>query len=129
MSASGINIVPLGYHLLIELEKIETEIQDGALAGFKTASAYEEGRAQSGHDVGTVIAVGPTAHKGYAGCEGATSEERAAKWGYGIGDTIVFKSYIGQPLPGKRDEGKHLRSLSHFITIVDKDAIAKIEGE
>ncbi len=124
-----LNIKPLGYHLLVEFEKIETEIQNGVLKGFKHASGEEAMRAQTGHDVGIVRAIGPTAHLGYAGCDGDSPEERAAKWGYGLGDTIIFKSYVGNPLPGKRDEGKHLRTPTSFITIVDKDAIAKIEEE
>ncbi len=129
MGNSRMKIKPLGYNLLIEFEKIETEIQDGALAGFQTASSEEGMRAQTGHDVGIVRAIGPTAHLGYAGCDGDSPEGRAAKWGYGLGDTIIFKSYAGNPLPGKRDEGKHLRIPTSFITIVDKDAIAKIEEE
>jgi len=118
-------IKPVGFLVLIEIEEISTETESGII----TSSGTEATRAQGGHDVGTVVDIGPTVFHGYAGCPGETADERCEQWGFGVGDKVIFKSYVGDQLPGSIDEGKHLRQPSRYISIVDKHIIAKIEEE
>ena len=91
-------IKPTGFHVLVEMEEVEQAITGGALDGFVTASNDEHDREQGGHDIGRVLAIGPTAHMGYEGCDAVTAVGRALQWGYGIGDRVQFDRYQGKLL-------------------------------
>jgi len=106
---------PTGYHVLVKMGEVEEEVKDGALAGFKLRSDAEQGREEGGYYVGTVIAIGPTAHMGYEGCDAETPEERAALWGYKLGDQVYIGRYAGD------DHLKEIQGLENHRIIVDKD--------
>ena len=44
--------------VLIEMDVVEKEVKEGALAGFQLASNTEHEREQTGHDVGKIVAFG-----------------------------------------------------------------------
>ncbi len=107
-------IKPTGFHVLIEMEAVEKTTAGGIII----ATHSEHAREQGGHDVGTVLALGPTVHMGYEGCDGATSEERAAQWGYKIGDKVQFDRYQGKLLD--------IEGYENHRVIVDVNIIAAI---
>lgn len=85
-------INPTGYNVLLKMEDVEQVTKSGIVI----ATATENQREQAGHDVGTVVSVGPLAWAGYQGCDGETSEERAAQWGVKVGDKVEFNRYEGK---------------------------------
>jgi len=111
---------PTGYYVLVKVRTVEKEITEGDLAGFQLYSNDEHNREQKGHDLGEVIAIGPLAHMGFDGCQGSNAEERAAEWGYKIGDTVEFARYEGKLL-------EHPDYPNHRI-IPDDKIIAVVEA-
>jgi len=87
---------PTGYYVLVKMEEVKNEVEDGALAGFQLASKDQHTREQSGHDVGVLISLGPTAYCGYQGVEGETAEQRAECWGVTVGNKVEFNRYDGK---------------------------------
>ena len=85
---------PNGYNVLLKIEEVEEVSEGGIIMG----TVSENKREQSGHDIGTLVAIGPTAFMAYEGCEGDSPEERAAKWGVKIGDTVQIERYQGKLL-------------------------------
>ena len=79
--------VPLGHYMLLRLEDYDNVSEGGIILGSKT----QEKREQAGVEVGTVMAIGPTAYTGFSGFEG--NEE----WGVEVGDIVEFKRYEGKP--------------------------------
>ncbi len=108
-------IKPTGFNVLVKMGAVEQEVQSGALAGFKLRSDEEQDREEGGYYAGTVVAIGPTAHLGYEGCEGETAEERAKEWGYKVGDQVYFGRYAGD------DHLSEIPGLENHRLIVDKD--------
>lgn len=88
------DFVPNGYNVLLKIEEVD-EISDG---GIILGTAAENKREQGGHDIGKIVAFGPTSFLAYEGCEGDTVEERAAGWGVHIGDTVQIERYQGKLL-------------------------------
>ncbi len=88
------DFIPYGYNILVKVN----EVEETTASGIVIATATEHKREQGGHDVGVVVAIGPTAFMAYEGCEGDTPEERAAKWGVVIGETIQMERYQGKAL-------------------------------
>ena len=91
-------IKPTGFHVVVEMDEVKQSITGGALDGFVTASTEQHNREQGGHDIGRVLAIGPTAHMGYEGCDADTPEGRAGQWGYKVGDRVLFDRYQGKLL-------------------------------
>jgi len=100
-------IKPMGYHVLVKMGEVESEVTEGALAGFKLRSNEAQDREEGGYHTGTVLAIGPTAHMGYEGITAETPEERAAQWGYKVGDSVYIGRYGGDShlseVPGHED--------------------------
>lgn len=86
---------PAGFYVWVELKHVDQEVQEGVLAGLVLTSNFEHDREQTGHDIAVVLGIGPTAHLGYAGIDADTAEQRAAQWGYKIGDTVQLARYDG----------------------------------
>lgn len=107
-------VEPTGYHILVKVDEVVETTESGIVIATKTENKREQG----GHDAGTVVAIGPTCYDGYAGCEGDTAEERAAKWGVRVGDKVQFERY----------NGKLLESLENHRIIQDSNIIAVIGG-
>lgn len=88
------DFAPNGYNVLIKIHDVE-EVSDG---GIILNTKSEGKREQGGHDIGTVVAFGPTSFMAYEGCDGDTAEERAAKWGVRTGDIVQIERYQGKLL-------------------------------
>jgi len=88
------DFIPNGYNVVLKIEDVEEYSAGGIALGTSTEMKREQG----GHDIGTLVAIGPTAFMAYEGCEGDTPEERAAKWGVRIGDTVQIERYQGKLL-------------------------------
>jgi len=113
------NLKPVGWQVLVKMEKVEKEIKDGALAGFVISSDKENKREQEGHDRGIIVAFGPLAFSEIVE-EGASAEERAEMWGVKIGDEVEFHRYDGKvpSTPG----------FEEFRVIPDKNIVATVEN-
>lgn len=88
------DFVPCGYNVAVQIEKVE-EVSAG---GIVLATNTEKKREQGGHDIGVASAFGPTVYLAYEGCDAETAEERAEKWGFKLGDTVVMERYQGKLL-------------------------------
>ena len=111
-------IKPLGFHVLIKMEKVEQEVKEGALAGFQLTSDTQNKREQTGHDIGVVVSFGPLAYVGWEGVEGVTPEERAQSWGVEVGDKVEFNRYDGKELEHPDYQG--------YRIMADKDLIGAL---
>jgi len=105
---------PVGYYILVEMDKISEEIEEGALAGFQLDSK-EVKREQHGHAIGTIKAFGPTCYKGFEGCESPDD------WGVKVGDRVEFNRYDGKECLAEGYE--------HFRLIPDSNIVAILESK
>ena len=106
---------PCGYRVLIEMDTVEQEVQDGALAGFQLQSDKEQAREEDGHCVGRIVAFGPTAFLGYSGCR---EDSAPADWGVKIGDLIEFNRYDGKVPIQDDDKEYRLVNDSDILMVV-----------
>lgn len=113
-------IKPTGYYILVKMEEIENTITEGALEGFVLANDEQHEREQTGHDIGVVIAFGPTVFSGFAGIDAGTAGERCKQWGIAEGDKVEFNRYDGK-VPSHPD-------FKDYRIIQDAMVIATIEG-
>jgi co-chaperonin GroES (HSP10) len=97
---------PLGYHVLIEVDKVEETSAGGIIMATKTESKRE----QEGHSFGKVVAFGPTAYKGLQGCESPDD------WGIAAGDNVRFTKYDGV-YDGEGDEVYRLVRDTDIISV------------
>ena len=72
---------PLGHYVLIEIVPVKF-VSNG---GIVLSSANEQERERKGRDLGKILAFGPTAYKGFEGCD--TPEG----WGVAVGDVVELK--------------------------------------
>jgi co-chaperonin GroES (HSP10) len=109
---------PNGFQILVKMEEVSQEIEEGALAGFVLSTESEHKREQKGHDQAVVVSYGPLAYLGWDGCDAETAEGRAEQWGNKIGDVVEFNRYDGKELnhPG----------YENYRLISDKDIIAVV---
>lgn len=105
---------PTGYYVLIKMEKIEEKSTGGIILSTKE----ELERESSGHDIGIISAIGPTAWTGFQGCTEDTAEKRAAQWGCKIGDKVEFSRYDGKT--PRYEEFKDCRIIqdAHIIGVI-----------
>jgi co-chaperonin GroES (HSP10) len=84
---------PVGYYVLVRVEKVE-QVSAG---GIVIASNTENKREQEGHDVGVVESFGPTCFTGFRGVNDEDStEDRCKSIGVGVGDKVEFSRYDGK---------------------------------
>lgn len=93
---------PAGYYIWVELEEVEKKTDSGIILATKKDHKIQQG----GHDIARVLAIGPTAHLGYEGITAETSAERAAQWGYKVGDKVQITRYEGTEMrvPGHENQ-------------------------
>lgn len=112
-------IKPTGYYILVKMEKVEQTLKGGALDGFVLSTNNEHEREQNGHDVGVLVALGPTSFNGFKGIDADNVEERAAQWGVSIGDKIEFNRYDGK-IPSHPDFVDYrIIQDAHIIGVID----------
>lgn len=82
-------IRPLGSFILIEAKLVET-VSSGGIVLPKDLTKKE----QTVEPTGTVVAIGPCAYVGWAGCD-VEGKKPHECWGIKVGDTIEHKRYDG----------------------------------
>jgi co-chaperonin GroES (HSP10) len=98
-------VKPLGHYVLIEI----IPVQFKSAGGIIMSTEKESERERKGRDLGRIKEFGPTAYKGFAGCE--SSED----WGVSIGDVVELKGrYDGKfsSVVDYSDKYKNLRYVS-----------------
>jgi len=108
---------PTGYYVLVKMEKV-TKVSKGGIIMY---TENEHKREQGGHDMGTLVALGPTAFCGYAGIdlEGPnTAHDRAELWGVKIGDKIEFNKYDGKTPSHPDFKDYRLIQDAHIIGVI-----------
>lgn len=108
---------PTGFRILIEMNVVAKQVEEGSLKGFQLASDKEHEREENGHCIGKIIAFGPTCFLGYEGCR---PDSAPADWGVKLGDMVEFNRYDGKiPL---NDEEKRYRLIN------DADILMVVEN-
>lgn len=115
-------VKPLGFHVLIEVVPIKFKSTGGILLHSKE----EQERENSGRDLGKIIAFGPTAYKGFEGCESP------ADWGVKLGDTVELKGrYDGKKscIEDYDESHENLRyvSDSDIIGVFSDEMVAQLD--
>lgn len=108
-------IKPKGYFVLVEIEPVEETYANSSIVMPETYHKKEVG----GRDIGTIISFGPTAFKGFEGCDSPED------WGVKVGDKVEFNRYDGKtPRIGEIDQ-----ELANMRIIRDSDIIAGLESD
>lgn len=74
-----------GHYVLVEQEPIEETTESGIIIATETLRKQQ----QEACGRGKIVDIGPTAYKGFAGCNSAED------WGIKIGDWVQFPSHEG----------------------------------
>ena len=104
---------PLGYHVIIEIEEPEAAKSD-----IYIPPEFLQDEVTNA-DQGVVRAIGPTCFSGMEMLDGETGEERAAQWGFKIGDTVAFKKYQGTTFS--------VEGYENHIMVLDQDVKGVID--
>lgn len=81
-------VKPLGHKVLIEVMPVQFKSRGGIII----VSENEKKREKKGREIGRILAFGPTAYLGFAGCDSPED------WGVKVGDVVEL---------GGRYDGKH----------------------
>ena len=105
-----IPVKPLGHHVLIEIVPVKFKSAGGIILG----SEIEKKREQKGRDLGKILAFGPTAYKGFEGCE------CAADWGVAVGDVVELSGRYDGKFSSVSEYDTNYQSLRY---VMDNDII------
>ena len=103
---------PTGYYVLVEMEEVKKETD----WGFRIQTLEQEKKEQKGQCIGVIHAFGPTAYKGFAGCE----ETGPDGWGVKIGDRFETHRYAGREVNMEGYENFRLILDSTIDCIIDE---------
>lgn len=103
-------VTPLGHHVLIEI--IPVKFTSGG--GIILQSENEKERERKGRDLGKIIAFGPTAYKGFEGCEAP------ADWGVKEGDIVELSGRYDGKFSSVSEYDERYKSLRY---VMDNDII------
>lgn len=109
-------VLPLGYNVLVEILPVEVVSAGGII----TTSTNEAERERKGRDIARIIAFGPTAYRGYAGCD------CPADWGVALGDIVELST---------RYDGKFTRAheyskeFENYRYVSDQDICGLANGD
>jgi co-chaperonin GroES (HSP10) len=109
-------VQPLGFNCLVKIIPVEAKTKSGII----TLSSTDEERERKGRDIAEVVAFGPVAFKGYAGCESAED------WGVKVGDIVELST---------RYDGKFTRASEYneayknYRYVNDQDIMGLASGE
>lgn len=113
ITAKKVNFKPTGFKVLIQAEEVLTETESGIVFA---SNEYKE-REENGIDIGKVLAFGPIAYKGYAGCNGPED------WGVKVGDKVEFVRNFGKKSRLAIDR----KECANWRIINDSDIVGVIE--
>jgi co-chaperonin GroES (HSP10) len=120
-------IKPLGFYVLIEMEKVEEVTAGGIILNTDMVS-----KEQDATDVGYVRAIGPTAYHGYPGCDIESLDSHGVVRGIpGLNPSDQWGLEIGQKIEYRRFEGKKsaVKDYENFRYIPDSHIIGAIDDE
>ena len=110
-------IKPLGFYVLIEMEVVE-EVSAGGIILDRDLVSKE----QDATDTGYVRAIGPTAYCGYPGCD---AEGKLLvpyqMWGLEIGQKIEYRKFEGKKSSAKGYENYRYIPDSHIIGVISDE--------
>ena len=121
---SDIPTLPLGHHVLIEIVPVKFK----SLGGIILSTEKEGERERQGRDLAKVIAFGPTAYKGFSGCE--CPED----WGVKVGDTVELSGRYDGKFSTLKDYDKKYANLryvsdSDIIGVFSEDIVKQLINE
>lgn len=109
-------VQPLGFNVLVKIIPVEVKSKGGII----TLIGDEAERERKGRDIAEIIAFGPIAYKGYAGCESPKD------WGVKEGDIVELST---------RYDGKFTRASEYskayenYRYVSDQDIMGLASGE
>tara|TARA_R110000850_G_C9996087_1_gene467969 strand:+ start:19685 stop:20059 length:375 start_codon:yes stop_codon:yes gene_type:complete len=109
-------VKPLGFNVLVKIIPVQVQSESGIILN----STNEEERERKGRDLAEVVAFGPIAFKGYAGCESPED------WGVKVGDVVELST---------RYDGKFTRASEYdkayenYRYVSDQDIMGLASGE
>jgi len=117
-----LRIEPTLFFVLVEPVKVSGVSKGGIILG-------DTARENKAVGAGKIIAIGPTAFIGVAGCDpmkyppcdprySMTPRQLA---GYEVGDTVLYKRYAGEDID--------IKELSHYKLIPDQEIKGKVSGK
>lgn len=109
-------VKPLGHHVLVEILPIQFK-SDGGIVLF---SKNEQEREERGRDMAKVLAFGPTAYKGFSGCECPDD------WGVKLGDTVELSGRYDGKFSSVVDFDEKYKTLRY---VSDSDIIGVFTDE
>lgn len=109
-------VKPLGHYVLVEILKVQTKSAGGIILG----SEDELERERKGRDIAKIITFGPTAYKGFEGCDSPDG------WGVKVGDIIELKTrYDGKFTRA----GEYSKKYINYRYVLDNDIIGLAVGD
>ncbi len=109
-------VKPLGHHVLIEI----IPVQFKSTGGIILTTEKDSERERKGRDLGRVLLFGPTAYKGFSGCE------CAADWGVKEGDVVELKGRYDGKFSSVVDYDESYKNLRY---VSDSDIIGVFSDE
>ena len=112
----SIPVLPLGYNVLVEIIPVQIKSNGGIILG----SNDEAEKERKGRDLARIIAFGPTAFKGYAGCECPSD------WGVKDGDIVELSTRYDGKFSRAGEYGKEYENYRY---VSDQDIMGLAHGE
>ena len=111
-----IPVKPLGHHVLIKIIPVQFKSAGGIILNTKN----EQKREEKGRDIGEIISFGPTAYKGFEGCD--TPEG----WGVKVGDIVELSGRYDGKFSRASEYDKDFSTLRY---VNDSDIIGVFSDE
>lgn len=112
----SIPVLPLGYNVLVEIIPVQIKSDFGIVL----SSTNEAERERKGRDLARIIAFGPTAYKGYAGCESPKD------WGVKEGDIVELSTRYDGKFSRAEEYGKQYENYRY---VNDQDIMGLAHGD
>lgn len=109
-------VKPLGHYVLIEIIPVQFKSKGGIIL----STEKESERERKGRDIARIKAFGPTAYKGFSGCESPSD------WGVKVGDVVELKGRYDGKFSSASDYDKSHENLRY---VSDSDIIGLFGSE
>ncbi len=109
-------VSPLGHHVLVEI----IPVQFKSTGGIILTTEKEAEKERKGRDLARILEFGPTAYKGFSGCE------YPKDWGVSVGDVVELKGRYDGKFSSVVDYNESYKNLRY---VSDSDIIGKFNEE
>ena len=109
-------VSPLGHHVLIEIIPVQFKSSGGIIL----STDKDAERERKGRDLGRIKEFGPTAYKGFSGCE------CPADWGVKVGDVVELSGRYDGKFSSAKDYDESYKNLRY---VNDSDIIGLFNDE